>query len=108
METKIYNHGEAIIASASIPSNAKPLKQDKLVILAESETHGKFHVIENVEGCEFYELDGVRYMRNTEPTKVRMRDSKDHHPIEIPAGEWEFDIQQEYDHLTQQANEVRD
>ena len=108
MTTKIINHGEAIIASTTIPKNAKQVSQPDLVTLAESETAGKFHVIENAEGCEFYELDGVRYMRNTKPTKVRMRDSVDHHPIEIPEGEWQFDIAQEYDHLTQQANEVRD
>jgi len=108
MNTKIINHGEAVIASSSIPENAKLVKQSDLVVLAESETAGKFHVVENVEGCEFYELDGVRYMRNSKPTVVRMRDSLDHHPITIPEGEWQFDVAQEYDHLTQQANQVRD
>lgn len=80
-------HGECLITEIeSIPSGAAPLKIRKTLKIANSETTGNHHLVENAEGCEFYELDGVRYMRNVQPTVVKCVDTKRHDSVELPAG----------------------
>lgn len=106
---KTILHGEAMITEAEIPAGAQKLTvADKYLIIADSETTGNHHVVENAEGCTFYELDGVRYMRNEAPTAVRCVHENRHDTLEIPAGTWEFGSQLEYDYFTESQQKVRD
>jgi hypothetical protein len=106
---KTILHGEAMITESELPAGATKLTvKEKQLIIADSETTGNHHVVENVEGCEFYELDGVRYMKNSEPTSVKCVHENRHDTLEIPAGTWEFDSQQEYDYFSQSHQAVRD
>ena len=111
METtnKIYLHGECLIAACLVPAQAKPLQlQGPTIKLADSETTGNHHLLDVPERCEFYELDGVRYMRNPNPATVRCVLPDRHDTIKIPAGEWVLDQQLEYDYLTESARTVTD
>lgn len=105
---KAASHGECQIVETSIPAQAKPFHPEMPLKLADSETTGNHHLLDAPEGCEFYELDGVRYMRTPEPATVRCVLPDRHDSIEIPAGEWEFSIAQEYDYLAQAARNVAD
>jgi hypothetical protein len=102
-------HGEAMIFESDIPENAKKLEiTDKHLVIADSETTGNHHVVSNSEGCTFYELDGIRYMRNESPTTVKCVHENRHDTLEIPTGTWRFDSQQEYDYFTESLRAVRD
>ena len=102
-------HGEAMITQIkSLPKNAKQVHVDGDLIIADSETTGNHHVVEQPEGVEFYELDGIRYMKNSSPTNVKCVMEDRHSTVEIPAGTWEFGIQQEYDYFEDSHRAVRD
>ena len=103
------SHGECQIIACQIPAAAKRFEVgSKKLKLADSETTGNHHLLDATEGCEFYELDGVRYMRNPEPATVRCVLPDRHDSVSIPAGEWQFGIAQEYDYLAQAARNVAD
>ena len=109
MKKKTILHGEAMITQSELPAGAKKIDVNgNHLIIADSETTGNHHVVENAEGCEFYELDGVRYMKNTEPTSVKCVHASRHDELEIPVGTWEFGSQQEYDYFSQSHQAVRD
>jgi len=97
-----------MIFESCIPDGAKKINVGDTLKIADSETTGNHHLVENAEGCEFYELDGVRYMRNESPTKVRCVIEERHDTMEIPAGTWEFGIQEEYDPFAERMRKVRD
>lgn len=105
-----YSHGECTIKQVdAIPSSAAKIQVagDKLKI-ADSEVTGNHHYIENAEGCEFYELDGIRYMRNTQPVKASCVIEERHDTFEVMPGTWKIDDYQEYDHINEQSISVRD
>lgn len=105
-----YSHGECTIKEIDqIPENAVRIKiEDDKFKIADSEVTGNHHYIENAEGCEFYELDGVRYMRNTQPVKVSCEITERHSSFDVRPGTWKLDDYQEYDHISKQATAVRD
>ena len=86
----------------------KKIEVRETLKIANSETTGNHHLVENIEGCEFYELDGVRYMKNSNPTNVKCVLTDRHDTFEIPAGTWEFGTQKEYDPFTARMQNVRD
>lgn len=102
------SHGECQIIATEIPENARSLRVVGTLKLADSEATGNHHLLDAHEGCEFYELDGVRYMRNHRPTTVRCVLPDRHDAIEIPVGEWEFGIAREWDYLEQAIRYVAD
>jgi hypothetical protein len=104
-------HGEAMIFPSEIPSTAKKIKPSNGLfhIIADSETTGNHHVIDAIDGVEFFQdVDGKTYMRNSKPTKVRCVMTERHSPIDIEPGTFEFGIQKEYDHFAQNLVNVRD
>lgn len=101
-------HGECIIFECPIPKNAKKIKVGDSIKIADSENSGNHHLIENPEGCEFYELDGIRYMRNTKATKAKCVIEERHSSFEIPPGDWSWLPAQEYDYYTQSLRNVAD
>jgi hypothetical protein len=103
-------HGEAMIFASSLPENACKIKptNKEYHIIADSETTGNHHVVDYCDGVEFFESDGVQYMKNSKPTRVRCVHADRHSPVELEPGVWEFGIQKEYDHFEQNLQAVRD
>jgi len=103
-------HGECIIRKIEdLPSKVVKLENIKNhCIIAESESFGNHHVVDCAEGVGFYELDGVRYMKNEKPANVRCVHTDRHDAISIPEGIWRFDSQLEYDYFEQVLRNVRD
>lgn len=112
---KIWLHGECLIkkVKGSIPQGAKKLKAVNGVYkIADSETTGNHHLLEEIEGCDLYEKDGVFYLKTSEVAVVKCVDVARHDTIQIePCEEDEvliFDRQVEIDHLTDEVRSVAD
>jgi hypothetical protein len=104
-----FLHGEAMITQTDLPSGVSPVKlTEPYLIIAASEQVGNHHVVDRAEGVEFYELDGVRYMKNDNPARVRCLHEGRHDTIEVPPGTWEFGAQKEYDYLSEELRNVAD
>lgn len=105
-----YSHGEVnIFKSCEIPEGAKLIKGDgRKYIVADSETTGNHHCVEEKEGVEMYEKDGVLYLKNDVPTDVFCVVKDRHDTITLEPGVWEIDRAQEWDYLTQQRRNVSD
>lgn len=103
-------HGEVLIYKIdSLPEDAK--KKETLedsFIIAPSETTGNHHVIDCKEGVEFYEKDGVLYLKNDVETQVRCVLKERHDEITLEPGIWEIDKQREYDYFTESHRYVAD
>lgn len=107
---KTILHGEAQINKIKelpLGANKKEINSDYQII-AESEVSGNHHVIDIKEGVEFYEKDGVLYLKNLVETEVRCLVKGRHDNITIEPGTWEIDFQQEYDYITEQKRRVAD
>lgn len=109
-QTNVILHGEAMIFQSKLPSTASQIKPSnkQYHIIADSETTGNHHVIDNIPGTTFYRAGDTMYMENTAKTNVRCVLADRHDTIAIEPGTWEFGIQKEYCHLTQQLTNVRD
>lgn len=112
---KIWLHGEVIIKKlkGSIPKGANKIKAvNSVYIIADSETTGNHHLLEEIEGCDLYEKDGVFYLKTSEIPVVKCVDKKRHDSIALePCEEDEmfvFDKQLEVDHLTDEIRQVAD
>lgn len=106
-----YQHGECTIIESRIPETAKRMVMhgsENTYKLADSETTGNHHLLEMSPTVELFEDGDKVFMMNSEPAKVRCVMSERHDTIEIPAGEWEFGIAQEYDYLTESKRNVAD
>ncbi len=80
------------------------MKKLKKSILAEGEVTGHCHVLEkNIEVFETKEQTRIFDLKNK--TKLN---HEEHKTIELPAGEFESDKVQEYDHFTEEARKVID
>jgi cupin superfamily acireductone dioxygenase involved in methionine salvage len=110
-ETDVILHGEAMIFNSALPQDAKKIKASnkEYHIIADSETTGNHHVISAHEGVEFYmDGKGTMFMVNEKETDVRCLHPDRHDAISLPPGTYEFGIAQEYDHIAQQQQKVRD
>lgn len=105
---KCILHGEAIVFGSKVPSDAVRKDVKGFLIIAPSETSGNHHVIDAAEGVEFYEKNGVLYVKNEVETQVRCVMTERHDNITLPAGEWEIGIQQEYDPFEARKRNVAD
>lgn len=103
-----YLHGESIVFKSKVPEGATRMNVKGHLVIAPSETSGNNHVIDAVAGVEFYEKGGVLYVRNETPATVRCVIESRHDTIELPVGEWEVGIQQEYDPFTARKRNVAD
>jgi hypothetical protein len=109
MSKKTILHGEAMITEVDgLPKGVEVLKVGSELIIADSETTGNHHVVENAEGCEFYMLDGIRYMKNDKETSVKCVHENRHDTLTIPPGTWEFGVQKEYDYFSASHRAVQD
>jgi hypothetical protein len=102
-------HGEAMLVRVKeVPSGFEKIEAKGYKIIAPSETTGNHHIIDVIDGVEFYEKAGKLYLKNDTETQVRCVVADRHDAVIIPCGIWEIDIQQEYDHFAQRAERVRD
>lgn len=104
-------HGEAMIFSCSLPKGVKKIETSNKSyhIIADSETTGNHHVVDLVEGTEFYmDEDGHMYMKTEKETQVRCVHADRHNAITIQPGTYGIDYQEEFDHLAQHMQKVRD
>jgi len=107
---KIHLHGECIISSIEkLPSNARPLEVDKAyLVVADSETLGNYHVIDNKQGVKFYQNDEVRFLVSDIETEVRCLHEGRHDRITLEPGVYQLGIQQEFDYFEMASRNVRD
>lgn len=115
MKEKIWLHGEVIIKKTigNIPEGAKKIKAENGAYkIADSETTGNHHLLEEIEGIDVYEKDGMFYVRPSKPMTVRCVDQKRHDNITLePCTTEEILVitrQSEVDHLTDEVRAVRD
>jgi hypothetical protein len=105
-------HGECIVSLSGIPSNAvpkKPRDNSGYMIVADSEVTGNHHVVDLLDGVEFFETsDGGLFMKNSVPTKIRCIKAERHNEIVLEPAEYSFGYQQEYDYFTEALRNVRD
>jgi len=109
-KTKVILHGECMVFPSDIPEGTSAKKVDgAFVIVADSETTGNHHVVDNKAGVNFFQNGGgTLFMQNSEPTQIRCVMENRHDAIALEPGTWEFGIQQEYDYFTESLQAVRD
>lgn len=108
---EMYNHGELCIfkSDGSVPADAKKLKSDgKKYIVAPSETTGNHHCVEDKEGIELYEKDGIMYLKAEVPTDVFCVLKERHDNITLQPGVYEIEPAKEFDYLAMQKRNVVD
>ncbi len=89
---KMRRHGDVgIFEGATIPPGAEKLKTK---VIAEGEVTGHAHRI-GAGAADIYEKDGVMYLRVHSETATITHE--EHGPLEIPKGDHQVRIQEEYD-----------
>ncbi len=104
-------HGECVITQITeLPQGLKKVQpKNGYVVVAESEVTGNDHrVCVKDKQVEFYEKDGVLYMKNLQPVEVGCVIEERHDTCELPEGTWEFKKALEYDPLEEVIREARD
>lgn len=107
----VYNHGELCIfnSNVAIPEGANRLKGDgKKYIVAPSETTGNHHCVEEKEGVELYEKDGILYLKAEVPTDVFCVMKERHDSITLQPGTYEIEPAKEFDYLAMHKRNVAD
>lgn len=107
---KTYFHGECVVTKIDkIPNNAKRFKPEEgKYIVAASETTFNHHCIEDIEGVEMYEKDGVLFLKNNLPVKIFCVDETRHDTEVLEPGIWEIKRANEYDYLKEMNRKVQD
>lgn len=114
MREEVFLHGEVLIKKQKgrMPQGniIKPVNGAYKV--ADSETTGNHHLLEDIPGLQVIEKDGMFYVRPDRTLTVKCVDEKRHDIIKLdPCKEDEyylFDKQLEVDHLTDEIRSVRD
>ncbi len=108
MNQKWYQQGDVIVVPAEIiPEDAKKGDIDPNrhgFVLAHGES-GHAHVVEEIGGVEFFEKDGMFYLKNENPVIIR---HEEHKPVTLPPGVWRTYKVREYDHFAEEARAVQD
>lgn len=107
---KTYFHGECVVSKITeLPNGIKKLEpKDGRYIVADSETSGNHHCIEETEGAEMYEKDGVLYLKADQPVRLYCVDEKRHDTQILEPGIYEIDRANEFDYLTGMKQKVQD
>lgn len=87
MTTRAYFHGELVVKvkKGKVPMGARKMKSvDGYYKVADSETTGNFHLLEDSQGIDMYEKDGVMYLRNSVDAKISCADQSRHDTEVIP------------------------
>ncbi len=110
---KQFKHGEVTgIELNELPSGCKPVKViGDFVVVAESEVTGNDHRIlleKNKDKVEFFEKDGILYMKNLVDVTITCPNPGHHAQEIIPRGIWKIKKGREIDHLTEIVKELAD
>jgi len=107
---KTYFHGEVVIVKIKeLPAGLKQIKaKDGHYIVANSETTGNHHCLEDIQGVDLYEKNGVFFLKNEVPVKIFCVDEKRHDTEILESGFWEIDRANEYDFLKEMKKKVVD
>jgi len=100
----LIQQGDVLFHAETIPSgDLKPIQSP---IVQHGEATGHAHRLYGGE-YEFvtHIKNKTRHLRVVTPVMLR---HEEHKPIEIPPGEYRIGIVREYDHLEEEAREVRD
>ena len=74
-------------------------------VLMEGEVTGHAHRIVDIAGVEFYNKDGLLYLKTNKPIDVV---HEEHGTITVDPGIYKIRKVREYDHFDEEAREVRD
>ena len=111
-KTQGWLHGECLVMRIdALPEGAKEIKPTEGYLkVADSETTGNHHVVDVSPGVNFFESGGKHYMTVAEGKEANMRCvlPSRHDNEKLGPGTYEFDFQQEEDHLTNSSRRVRD
>lgn len=109
---EVILHGEAMVFPTNkLPKTVKRIQptNNEYHIIADSETTGNHHIVDVKQDTEFYmDENGTMYMVAPTDTQVSCVQESRHSPIQIPAGTYEFGIQQEYDYFAENYRNVAD
>ena len=98
-----------MVFRSQIPAQAIPLNEKgQYKIVADSEVTGNHHVVDLIDGVEFFQDGGTLFMRNSKPTRIRCLLQERHDAIELEPNTWEFGTQKEYDYIANELVSVRD
>lgn len=91
-DKKNYRHGDVLI----IPCDPKDVKgkEDKKLTLAEGEVTGHSHQITKGK-AKLFRFDNKMYLRVQ--SKIAMLTHEEHKALELPQGDYEIKIQQDYE-----------
>ena len=105
-----FFHGEVVIKLVgALPKSAKEVKaKNGRWIIADSETTGNHHVVEEKDGLEMYEENGVLYLRNEVEANVSCVLKERHDTEVLPKGIWKIERAKEYDFLKDEIRSVAD
>jgi hypothetical protein len=109
--SEVILHGECLLFASKLPKNGLKKRKPKngYIVVAASETTGNDHVVDVIDGVDFYENDkGVLFMESSVETSIRCLHKDRHDTITLPAGTYEFGTQQEYDPFLARMQSVRD
>jgi hypothetical protein len=102
-------HGECFLFPSSIPDTAKRVEVKKdYFIVADSEVTGNHHVVDVMDGVEFFQDGDKTFMKNSVKTNIRCLVKERHDNIVLEPNTWEFGIQKEYDHIADELKKVAD
>lgn len=111
MSLKSWSHGEMVIFQfkGEIPKDAKKMKASKVgYIVANSETTGNHHIVEEKEGVEIYEKEGILYLKNGVPVNVFCIMEERHDTITLEPGVYEMESAKEFDYYQMAKRNVSD
>jgi hypothetical protein len=90
-----------------LPSGVQKVDTGKTVILAEGETTGHYHGIEDKGVLLYNGTQGKRYVHNTTKKAVTLT-HQEHKPITVDPGIWEIGIVREHDYFQDMERKVVD
>ena len=103
--TQTAQQGDVILKKiTSLPAGEQKIIARKKLVLAEGETTGHFHGIEESES-ELIQI-GDKIILNL--AKASTLTHQEHNPIQLEAGMWEVGRVQEYDYFSKMVRQVQD
>lgn len=103
--------GDVLIQSATIPTDAEPVKTKGKAVFAEGEGH-HVHRAATANGVQLFVKNGVTFARISKEIIIEhvTPDGRagEHGPVTVPPGDYRYSQVQEYDYLAEMARSVID
>ena len=103
----MIQQGDVLVKKVqTIPTEAKKVNPSKRgYVLAEGESTGHAHVIDQVDNAELFQCNEQTYLNVLKEIQVN---HEEHKTITIDPGFYEISIVREYDHFKEEAKKVVD